>query len=181
MILIDGANEAVIRDAKTVCHCMEIRRHFIGKVAHGHVPLSRRLDHLEAMLVGAGLEQHVATGLTLEAGDRVGGDHLIRMADMRTAIGIVDRGGDIERIGHAALLEHHPDQVKPVRADHRRNVATIPAISNTVACASSDSPTAAPASSRAAACASSADRNAGPERVRAASAMNAGARSRNAS
>jgi hypothetical protein len=57
------------------------------------------------MLVGAGLEEDVAAVLALETRDRVGGDHLIGVPDMRAAIGIMDRGGDVEGIGHGAHLE----------------------------------------------------------------------------
>ncbi len=52
--------------------------------ASGVKPLARRrLLHLEAMLVHAGDEQRVAPVELVEAGEGVGGDALIGMADMR--------------------------------------------------------------------------------------------------
>ena len=52
------------------------------------------------MLVGAGLEAHVAALAALEARDRVGGDRLIGVADVRRTVGIADRGRDVEGLGH---------------------------------------------------------------------------------
>jgi hypothetical protein len=48
---------------------------------------ARRLGHLQAMLVGAGLEAHVAALGALEAGDGVGGDRFIGVADVRRPLG----------------------------------------------------------------------------------------------
>jgi hypothetical protein len=47
------------------------------------------------MFVGAGDQPHVAAHHPLKPGNRVGGDKLIGMADMRAAIGIGDGSGDI--------------------------------------------------------------------------------------
>ena len=55
-----------------------------------------RLLHLQAVLVGAGQEEHVLAVEPLEARQRVGGDDLVGMADMRLAVRIEDRGGDVE-------------------------------------------------------------------------------------
>ena len=56
------------------------------------------------MFVGPGLEPDVAAQLALEAGDDIGGNRFIGMADVRLAVGIADRGGDIERFGHGRGL-----------------------------------------------------------------------------
>ena len=101
---------------------MEMARHFVRELARRDAARPRRLGHLQPVLVGAGLEQDIAACLTLEPGDDVGRHHLIGMADMWAAIGIVDGGGDVEWIGHGRSLEHPQAQVKPgmkrQRSDH---------------------------------------------------------------
>jgi len=104
MIGLDGADEAIARDVQPGDHLPEIARHFVRQRARLDPAVARGLDHLEAMLVRAGLEAHVAAHLALVARDRVGGDRLIGMADMRAAIGIVDRSGDVEGFGHGRAL-----------------------------------------------------------------------------
>ena len=66
--------------------------------------LGRGLQHLDAVLVGAGEEEHIAAFEPHEAGDGVGGDRFIGVADMRRAVRICDRGGDV--IGLAAFRGH---------------------------------------------------------------------------
>ena len=83
-----------------VVHLPENSRHFLGEAGRLDALLARRLGHLEAMLVGAGQEEDVAAREPLEARDRVGGDRLIGMADMRRPVRIADRGGDVEGFGH---------------------------------------------------------------------------------
>jgi hypothetical protein len=66
-------------------------RHFIRQFARRNVQVARRLRPLNPVLVGAGLEAYFAPLQALEAGDYVGRDRLIGMADMRRAIGLGDR------------------------------------------------------------------------------------------
>ena len=58
----------------------------------------------------AGDEQHVAAVEPHESGDRVRRDALIGVADMRRAIGVGDRGGDVETLalGHAGIVLESP-------------------------------------------------------------------------
>ena len=73
------------------------RRDILSANARGSTPSrTRRLGHFQAMLVGAGLEPHVAALAALETRHRVGRDRLIGMADVRRAVGIADRGRDVE-------------------------------------------------------------------------------------
>ena len=58
------------------------------------------LLHLLSVLVDACEEENIASGEALVAGDGVGEDLLIGMADVRRAIGVVDRGGDEECVRH---------------------------------------------------------------------------------
>ena len=66
--------------------------------------LGRGLLDLLAVLVGAGEEEHVIAVEPHEAGDGVGRDHLVGVPDMRGAVRIGDRGGDVIAglIGHVA-------------------------------------------------------------------------------
>ena len=65
--------------------------------AFGVVPLAvRRLLDLQAVLVRAGHEEHVIAVDALEPRDRVGGDDLIGVADMRRAVRIRDGRRDVE-------------------------------------------------------------------------------------
>ncbi len=67
--------------------------------------LRRGLQHLDAVLVGAGEEEHVAAVEPHEAGDRIGGDRFVGVADMRRAVRIGDRGGDVIGLaGHGLPL-----------------------------------------------------------------------------
>ena len=61
-------------------------------------------DHLEAVLVGAGQEADVEAVEPLEPGDRVGGDVLVGMPDVRVAVGVRDRGGDVVRASSPLTL-----------------------------------------------------------------------------
>src|SRR5687767_8183168 len=89
------------------------------------------------MLVGAGLEPHVAALRALEAGDRVGGDRLISMADVWPAVGVADRGRDVERLGHSLCPNRHRSALQgTVRV---ATEARIPPSWNTVEAGSSDS------------------------------------------
>jgi hypothetical protein len=104
MLRLGGADETIVRDIENIRHFTEIAGHFIRKLAGAHIAGTRGLDHLQAVLVGTGLKEDVAAVLALEARDRIGGDHLIGMADMRAAIGIMDCCRDVEGIGHSAAL-----------------------------------------------------------------------------
>ena len=72
--------------------------------ARGEALARRGLLDLLAVLVGAGEEKHVVAVEPHEAGDGVGRDHLIGVPDMRRAVGVGDRGGDVVAglFGHAA-------------------------------------------------------------------------------
>ena len=102
MIGLRGADEAIVRDVKSIAHLLEKTRHFVGKCARLDAFAARCLRHLQAVLVGAGLEAHVAALAALEARDRVGGDRFIGVADVRRPVGVADRGRDVEGLGHAA-------------------------------------------------------------------------------
>jgi hypothetical protein len=74
--------------------------HFVCQSARIDASVARRLGHLEPMFVGAGHEEHVAAIEPVEARDRIRGDRLVGVADMRAPVGVADSGGDVERLGH---------------------------------------------------------------------------------
>jgi hypothetical protein len=64
-----------------------------------------RLLHLLAMLVHAGDEEYVITVQPLEAGDGIGGDAFIGVANVRRAVGIGNGRSDVKfRFGHRSSI-----------------------------------------------------------------------------
>ena len=99
-----GADEIVVRALEPFHHGLEARHVALDQLPRRQVLLVRRLQHLDAVLVGAGEEEHVAAVEPGKTGDGVGGDRLIGVADMRRAVGIRNRGGDVIGLaGHVAL------------------------------------------------------------------------------
>src|SRR6202000_2475315 len=83
---------------------LEFGRDAIDKLLRRHPLARRRLLNLQAMLIHAGYEESVAPVETHEPLDGVGRDALVGMADMRRAIGVRDRRGDVEA-AHAGVLK----------------------------------------------------------------------------
>ena len=82
-------------------HVLEARRVAVGKLGRRDALLLRGLQHLDAVLIGAGQEEHVHALQAAEARKRVSGDGLIGVADMGHVVGIGDGGGDV--IGPCAM------------------------------------------------------------------------------
>ena len=57
---------------------------------------------LVAMLVGAGDERDVGSAelAALKTRERVGREHFVRMTDVRRAVAVDDRGGDVDTVSH---------------------------------------------------------------------------------
>ena len=70
----------------------------VGELLRIDVLRLRGIGHRLAVLVGPGEEEHVLAALAHVAGDHVGGDRLVRVAEMGHAVDIGDGGGDVE--GH---------------------------------------------------------------------------------
>src|SRR4051812_27074115 len=95
---LGGAYETVERDVEPLVHRLEVAG-IAGRELSWRQPLVLRgLDHLQAVLVGAGQEEHVLAVEPREARDGIGGNRLIGVADMRIAVRIRDGGGDVEGI-----------------------------------------------------------------------------------
>ena len=98
MLLLGGADEAIEGDIQPLIHLLEPRGIARRQFHRRQVLLLRGLDHLQAVLVGAGQEEHVLAVEPLKARQRIGRDRLIGVADMRRAVRIGDRGRDVEGV-----------------------------------------------------------------------------------
>jgi hypothetical protein len=89
-----GADETVEGNVQPLIHLLEAPRVAGGEVDRRQAFGLRGLNHLQAMLVGAGQEEHVLAVEPREARNRIGRDRLIGVADMRLAVRVRDRRGD---------------------------------------------------------------------------------------
>ena len=77
-------------------------------------PLKRRgLLDLLPVLVGAGEEEHVVAVEPLEARNGVGRDGFVGVADMRRAVRVRDRGGDVIGLAGRVLFGGHEGRYQP--------------------------------------------------------------------
>jgi hypothetical protein len=93
---LGGADEIVVGEVQRRGHGAEALRVAVGELARRDAFLDGRLLHLEAMLVGAGQEEHVLAVEPLEARDRIGGDRLVGVPDVRRPVRIGNGRGDVE-------------------------------------------------------------------------------------
>ena len=96
MAFFGGADEIVIGDVELTGQFLELGSISIRQFTRRDVLRSGRLDHLDAVLVGAGQEIDLTAFKPLETGNRVGRNHLVGVADMGHAIGIGNRGRDVK-------------------------------------------------------------------------------------
>ena len=89
-----GADEAVERHVEPLVHLLEPAGIARGEFGDAKPLALGGLHHLQAVLVGAGQEEHVLAVEPLKPRQRVGRDRLVGVADMRNAVRIGDRGGD---------------------------------------------------------------------------------------
>ena len=86
---VGGADEPVEGDVRAspaaAWKTSELRR---ASSAVGMPSAAAVCGHLQAVLVGAGQEADVETVEPLEPGDRVGGDVLVGVPDVRRAVGV---------------------------------------------------------------------------------------------
>ncbi len=86
------ADEIVVAALEPLDHGAEPRHGALDQLAGRNAGLGRGLLHFSAVLVGPGEKEHVVTVEPHEAGDRIGRDRLVGMADVRGPIGIGDGG-----------------------------------------------------------------------------------------
>ena len=90
------AHDVVGAGVQQLAHRLELGRDAIDERLRRHALARRGLLNLEAVLVHAGDEQRLAPVEAHEPLDRIGRDALVGVADMRRAIGVGDRRGDVE-------------------------------------------------------------------------------------
>ncbi len=90
------ADEVVVGEAEQPRHLTKSFGVAVRELARRETSLGRCLLHLEAVLVGAGEEEDILAVEPLEACNGIGGNRLVGVADVRLAVGIGDRGRDVE-------------------------------------------------------------------------------------
>ena len=73
----------------------ELRRVAVGQLLRRDALALGRLRDRLAVLVGAGQEEHVLAALAHVAGEDVGRDRRVRVAEVRLGVDVVDRRGDV--------------------------------------------------------------------------------------
>ncbi len=110
---LGGADIVVVRAVELLHHGLETRHIARDQFARRNLLLGRRLQHLDAVLVGAGEEEHVAAVEPHEAGDGIGRNQLVGVADMRRAVRVGDRGGDVIGLAGQFLFVGHEGRYQP--------------------------------------------------------------------
>ena len=100
---VGRADEEVVGRVDAPRQVLELGRHLIDVLAWREPARLGGLGDLGAVLVGAGEEEDVVALLAMEAGEDVGGDRRVGVTQMRLAVDVVDRGGDVVAHRQASL------------------------------------------------------------------------------
>ena len=92
-----------MRDIQVGEHALKDRGNLIDEDLGFNATLKGGLLDLLAVLVQTGKKVHLTAAHAHMARDHVGEDFLIRMAEVRRTVGVVDRRGDVERTGHEKI------------------------------------------------------------------------------
>src|SRR6185437_503418 len=90
------ADEPVVRYAEPLPHGLEVRRDVVDELLWRHAAIVRRLGHFLAVLIETGEKMHVVAAQAMIPRDGVGSDLLVRVANVRFAVRVIDRGGEVE-------------------------------------------------------------------------------------
>ena len=101
---LGGADEVVVGDVEAVPGGPEPLGVAVGLLERAEPGLLGGLGHLQAVLVGAGQEEGVVTQQAVPAGQRVGDHGRVRVPHVGRVVHVVDRGGDVEPVGHRRSL-----------------------------------------------------------------------------
>ncbi|MOA29415.1 hypothetical protein D3C78_1504260 [compost metagenome] len=96
MTLFRGTDEIIVRGVEQLAHLAELIGIALRQLFRRNTFRPRRLLHLLAVFIGAGQEENIHSIQALKACHGVRRNQLIGMADMRLAVRIGDRGGDVE-------------------------------------------------------------------------------------
>ena len=99
---VRGADEAVVRDSELAPSGFEPRRQLVHERARSLLRGFGRGGDLLPVLVGARQEEGRVAGLPMKAGEGVRQNLFVGVAEMRQAVDVVDRGGDVETLWHKA-------------------------------------------------------------------------------
>ncbi len=101
-----GADKVVVCDFQVLPEILETHDRLVHMCLRRHAALVGGLLHLLSMLVGTGQEMDRQACQPVVAGQHIGQDRGVGMADMRLVVHIVDRRGHIEFIStHSISLE----------------------------------------------------------------------------
>ena len=95
VVIVGGADEVVVRDVHQVELLFDDGGYLVHELLGGQALLGGLQLVFLAVLVGAGLEEHVVALHALKAGDGVGQDDLVHVADVGLAGGVGDGGGEV--------------------------------------------------------------------------------------
>jgi hypothetical protein len=118
---IGGADELVVRDAEFLPCILERRCQIVDEGLRSLVGLGGGADHLDAVLVRSGQEIGRFTALAVITGQAVGEHLLVRVAEVRPAVHVVDRGGDVEATWHGT-----PEKSQGIINQHWKGVGSAP-------------------------------------------------------
>ncbi len=119
---LGGPDEIVVGDVEAGPRLPVAGAGLVGLLLRGQAVGFGGALHLEAVLVGAGEEEHVVAAQPVPAGHGVGGDRRVGVADVGGVVDVVDGGGDVKP-GHgdggyrvcAVGPERFRSVVRPVR------------------------------------------------------------------
>ena len=97
---VGGADEIIVGDLQFLPNPLKHRDNAVGQLLGLDLLLLGGLDHLDAVLVGAGEEKRVVAGQAVIAGNRVSAEGGVDVAEMRLGVGVVDGGGDVKLFCH---------------------------------------------------------------------------------
>ena len=97
---VGGGRPAVVAHVELLPERGEFRGDAVDEFLRRDALLLGGLLDLLPVLIDAGEEEDLVAFQPVIARDHVGEDLLVRVADVRRAVGVVDGGGDEERVGH---------------------------------------------------------------------------------
>ncbi len=95
MMLVGGADKAVVGDIHELPQLFEAGGYLIRVLLRGHIRFRGVAFYLLTVFVGTGQEKHLVPGHSLIAGERVGIDGAVGVPDMRVGAGVIDRRCDV--------------------------------------------------------------------------------------
>ena len=97
---LGGADEIVVGDLQLFPDLLKNGNDAIGQRLRLNFLILSRFHHLDAVLVGAGEEKRVVAGQAVIAGECVGAESGVHVAEMGFGVWVIDRGGDVKLFCH---------------------------------------------------------------------------------